>query len=292
MPLNYDLHSHSTASDGTLTPSELVCHAAAQGVDVLALTDHDTLSGLAEARETAREAGVHLAAGVEISVTWRAQTIHIVALRIDPAHEALQAGLVRLQEFRDWRAGEIARRLEKRAGIAGALEAASEYARGRLLSRTHFARFLVDHGHARGMQDAFDRYLKRNCPGHVPGDWASLEEAVAWIRGAGGQAVVAHPARYPLTATKLRELIGEFRECGGCAIEVISGSHSRDEFLAMANLARKQGMLASAGSDYHGPENRWVALGRLPPLPPECVPVWQDWSLGDDGAGRREQAAG
>lgn len=290
MSLNYDLHSHSIASDGTLTPSELVRHAAAQRVGVLALTDHDTLAGIAEAQQAAREAGIRLVAGVEVSVTWRAQTVHVVGLQVDPAHEAMQAGLARLQAFRDWRAGEIARRLEQRAGIGGALEAASEYARGRLISRTHFARFLLDRGHARGMQDAFDRYLKRNCPGYVPGDWATLEEAVAWITGAGGQAVVAHPARYPLTATRLRELTGEFKDCGGSAIEVISGSHSRDETLVMAKLASRQGLLASAGSDYHGPENPWVELGRLHALPSGCVPVWRDWGM--DEAAVREQAAG
>lgn len=274
-----DLHSHSTASDGTLTPSQLVAKAAACGVSVLALTDHDTTAGLEEARTAARACALVLIPGIEISVTWNHHTVHIVGLNIDPANSALQQGLARLIEFRTWRAVEIGARLEKKAGIVGAYAGAQSYAKGSMVGRTHFARFLLNNGHVKSMQDAFDRYLKRSRPGYVPGQWAGLEEAVGWINQSGGQAVVAHPARYSITATKLRELLGAFKECGGAGLEVVSGSHSRDDYFVMANLARRFGLAASAGSDYHGPENPWLELGMLPALPEGCVPVWQSWDI-------------
>jgi predicted metal-dependent phosphoesterase TrpH len=272
----YDLHSHSLASDGTLSPSKLVERAAAQGVQVLALTDHDSTDGLAEARTAAVMRGLKLVAGIEISVTWNRQTIHIVGLNIDPDDTALQAGLRRLREFRDWRATEIDRRLAKHR-IAGAFEGARRYAQGAIVSRTHFARYLVEKGHVSSVQDAFRHYLSKGRPGHVAGNWASLPEAVGWIRGAGGQAVVAHPGRYKLTNGKLRTLLREFKDCGGAAIEVISGSHEPEANQHFARLARELDLLASLGSDYHGPEKPWVELGRLPALPDGCVPVWVEW---------------
>ncbi len=271
---SYDLHSHSLVSDGTLSPAELVHRARAAGVEVLALTDHDDTAGCREGAEAGTEIGLTLLPGVEVSVTWSGLTVHIVGLVIDPEDEILDAGLARLRDYRGWRAEEMGRRLAKH-GIHGAFEAARGLARGRIVSRTHFARFLVDAGHAKDVRDVFRHFLKPNKPGHVPGDWATLEEAVGWIRGAGGTAVIAHPARYALTATKLRRLIGEFKECGGEAIEVVSGSHSADEAHAMGLHARRFGLYASAGSDYHGPEHPWVELGRLPPLPTGCTPVWE-----------------
>ncbi len=274
-----DLHAHSTASDGTLTPSQLVAKAAACGLRVLALTDHDTTSGLEEARAAAQGSPLTLIPGIEISVSWNHHTVHIVGLNIDPANAALQQGLARLLAFRAWRAEEIGARLEKKAGIAGAYVGSLAYAKGSMVGRTHFARFLLDHGHVKTLQDAFDRYLKRGRPGYVPGEWAGLAEAVGWIAQSGGQAVIAHPARYPFTATKLRELLGAFKECGGHGLEVVSGSHSRDDYFVMANLARRFGLCASAGSDYHGPENPWLELGVLPTLPEGCVPVWQSWEI-------------
>ncbi len=273
----YDLHSHSTASDGTLTPAALVAHAAAQGVDVMALTDHDTTAGLDEARDAARQHGIELVPGVEISVTWMRRTIHVVGLGIDPGHGPLQAGLAKLREFRDWRAREIGERLQA-AGIDGAWEGACALSGGGLVGRTHFARFLVARGHARNMREVFRRFLVRNRPGHVAGQWATLEQAVGWITGAGGQAVIAHPARYGLTRTRLLTLIGEFRECGGEAIEVVSGSHSPDEVSVMARHARDTGLLGSAGSDYHGPENPWIEMGRIAPLPEGVIPIWRHWA--------------
>ena len=274
MSLHHDLHSHSLASDGTLRPAALVARARTAGVDVLALTDHDSLDGLAEAEAAAREQGLCLVPGVEISVTWCRQTIHVLGLQLDRHCAELQAGLQGLQVFRDWRAEEIGRRLAK-AGIEGAYEAARALAQGRIVSRTHFARFLVERGHAASMREVFKRYLVHNKPGYVSGEWAALEDALAWIRAAGGLAVLAHPARYAMSASKRRRLLGEFRECGGVGMEVVSGSHSRDEVLTMAALSRTTPLLASRGSDFHGPENPWVELGRLQELPPGCRPLWE-----------------
>ncbi|MCB1724829.1 MAG: PHP domain-containing protein [Gammaproteobacteria bacterium] len=278
MARQIDLHAHSTASDGTLAPAALMRRAHAAGVDVMALTDHDTLSGLDEAALEARRLDMEFVPGVEVSVTWRAATIHVVGLNIDPRCELLIGGLARLQAFRDWRAEEIGRRLAA-AGIDGAFEGARARSNGRLISRTHFARFLVDNGRAPDVRAVFRKFLVNGKPGFVAGQWAGLEDAVGWIRAAGGQAVIAHPARYAMTRTRLKQLLGEFVAVGGEGIEVVSGSHSRDDYLTMAHLARTSGLLASAGSDYHGPEHPWVELGRLPPLPDGCKPIWKDWSI-------------
>jgi predicted metal-dependent phosphoesterase TrpH len=274
MAIEYDLHSHSTASDGTLAPAELVQQAHAAGVQVLALTDHDTTDGIAAACATADELGLQLVPGVEVSVSWQSLTVHVLGLNVDPHCSPLQSGLQRLQAARDWRAVEISRRLHK-AGIPGAFDGASALARGRIVSRTHFARFLVEQGHARNVHEVFKRYLVHGKPGHVSGEWASLEEALDWIRQAGGLAVIAHPARYRMTASKLRRLVGEFHELGGSGLEVVSGSHTRDNIHTMAALARTEGLLASRGSDYHGPENPWVKLGSMAELPAGCTPVWE-----------------
>ena len=268
-----DLHTHSTASDGTLAPGELVRRAREAGVETLALTDHDTVAGLQEAAGVAEKMGMRLVTGVELSVSWQGQTVHILGLNLDPDAPILLEGLARLQEYRRWRAEEIGRRLEK-SGIPGAFEGASALSNGKLVGRTHFARFLVEKGHARDVREVFRNFLVKGKPGHVSGDWASLEEALGWIHGAGGLAAVAHPARYRMTRSKLRRLLGEFRELGGEGLEVVSGSHSRDESYTMARHARDFGLLASAGSDYHGPENPWISLGRLPALPHGCRPIW------------------
>jgi len=274
----HDLHAHSTASDGSLSPAALVEHAADCGVQVLAVTDHDTTAGLDEAREAARRRDIELIPGIEISVTWSHQTIHVLGLQIDPDCAALQQGLRKLHDFRHWRAEEIARRLDK-ARIPGSLEAARSYAGGKIISRTHFARFLVDQGYARDMKQVFKRYLVANKPGYVPGQWASLEEALGWIRQAGGIAVLAHPARYRISGTRLRQLLDEFRELGGVGIEVVSGSHSQGDILRFAELAAHYGFYASRGSDYHGPENAYADPARLPALPSQCRPIWShaDW---------------
>jgi predicted metal-dependent phosphoesterase TrpH len=276
MPQRFDLHSHSTASDGTLAPAQLIALAAVQGVEVLALTDHDTLGGIAEAQAAAGAAGLILSAGVEISVTWGGRTIHIIGLGIDAANEPLGRGLAHLLKYRSWRAEEIGRHLAK-AGIEDAYAGAKAFSNGRLISRTHFARFLVRQGYAPSEREIFKRYLVKGKPGYVQGDWASLEEAVGWICGAGGQAVIAHPARYRFASAKILRLIGQFKELGGAGIEVVSGSQTRDECLLFARLARETGLLASVGSDFHGPENPWGQLGNLDPLPAGCTPIWADW---------------
>jgi len=269
----YDLHAHTIHSDGTLTPAELIARARANGVATLALTDHDVTDGLEDAHAAAVAAGVRLIPGVEISVTWQRQTIHIVGLDIDSNNAALQEGLSRLREFRWWRAQEIGGRLQKK-NIGDAFARACALARGRVVSRTHFAQFLVAHGYVSSMAHAFKYYLGRGRVAHVPGQWAQLAEAIGWIRGAGGVAVVAHPARYRLTSGKLRRLLDEFRECGGGAIEVTTCSQAASENEHLSRLALNYGLMASMGSDYHGPEKPWVDLGKLPALAPELTPVW------------------
>ncbi len=274
MTINYDLHSHSTASDGTLTPSELIRHAIEQNVSYLALTDHDNTAGLDEALSLASQSDLKLIPGIEISVTWNKQTVHILGLCIDASNAVLQDGLVELMEYRDWRAQEIARRLEK-SGISGAYDGADQYRSGRIFSRTHFARFLVDAGYAKSIRDVFKHYLVPNKPGHVPGKWATLEDCLSWIKLAGGLAVIAHPARYGFTATRLRKLILEFKALGGVGLEVVSGSHSKDDIRYMAELATQYDLHASSGSDFHSPDNQYINLGKMPALPDKCTPIWQ-----------------
>jgi len=287
MALIPDLHTHSIASDGTLTPAELVARAAAAGVETLALTDHDTVAGIADAQAAAEPLGLKLIPGVEVSVTWGGRTVHLVGLDVDPGCATLLEGLAGLQDYRVWRAEEIGRRLDK-AGYPGALEGARRYAAGTLIGRTHFARFLAERGAAADVRDVFKRFLVSGKPGHVPGEWTTLEQAVGWIRAAGGVAVVAHPARYNFTRTKMLRLLGELKECGGRGIEVVSGSHSRDDYYTFARHASEQRLLASAGSDYHGPEQPWIELGRLPALPEGCTPIW---SLPGFGGGASLAAA-
>ena len=272
----YDLHSHSTASDGSLTPTALVARAIEQDVDVLALTDHDGTEGLAEARQAAEGTGLTLIPGVEISVTWGGTTIHILGLNVDVDNLALQHGLAILRNYRVGRAEKIATRLDK-AGIAGALDGARKYASDVMLGRVHFAKFLVEHEYAKDINDVFKRYLVRNKPGYVPGEWANLSDAISWINNAGGQAVIAHPARYRITASKLRRLITEFKEAGGVGLEVVSGRQHPEEVKTLARLAEQFELLSSCGSDFHSPENTWVELGRLAMMPESCVPIWQNF---------------
>ena len=272
----YDLHCHSTASDGELTPTELVAYAAGCGIDVLALTDHDDLSGLAEAARVARQHSIEFVTGVEISTTWNKQLVHIVGLNFDPGNSSLRAGLEKLRQERESRGEKIAARLAKR-GIPDALAGARRFANGQILSRTHFARYLVEAGYSKNANDAFKRHLGDGKPANVAGQWAALEEAVAWITAAGGVAVIAHPARYRLSATKLRRLIEEFKCCGGQGIEVVSGTQDNNDTRNMAEYARRYDLYASVGSDYHGPSQTWSGMGKQPPLPSQCVPVWRLW---------------
>lgn len=274
--LKVDLHSHSTISDGLMTPRELVRHAAAQGVQVLALTDHDDVAGISEAREAAAQTGITLITGTEISVTWRNRTLHIVGLRIDPEHPALQQGLARIRESRFTRAQRIAEELTK-IGIADSLAGARKHATEGIISRTHFARFLIASGHAKDMKAVFKRYLVKGKPGYVQHTWASLEEALTWILDAGGIAVIAHPGRYDLGKTLMGDLLAEFKRLGGVGVEVVCGSHHPDQYGQYAQLAQQFGLRASRGSDYHGPGHSYMDMGRLPDLPSQCEPVWHDW---------------
>ncbi|MGE5026905.1 MAG: 3',5'-nucleoside bisphosphate phosphatase [Betaproteobacteria bacterium] len=272
-----DLHSHSTVSDGLFTPSELVGRAAAQGVRVLALTDHDDVAGLDEARKAAAVAGIALINGVEISVTWNNRSVHIVGLRIDPVHVGLREGLAAIRKGRGERARLIAAELEK-AGIEGSLEGAYAFAANPgIISRTHFARFLVEQGIVKDTRTVFKRYLAKGKPGYVVHRWADLAEAVGWIRASGGMAVLAHPGRYDLGRTNLNALMADFKAAGGEAIEVVTGSHTADQFAQFARFAREYDLLASCGSDFHGPGESYMDLGRLPALPPGCKPVWYSW---------------
>ena len=277
--INLDLHCHSTYSDGTLSPDELVARAAQRGVAVLALTDHDDTSGLAGARAAAQRHGLRLIDGVEISVTWRGQTIHIVGLNIDPDNAALQAGLAATRAGRDRRAEKIVAAFDA-LGINGSREGAQEFATNpQLMSRTHFARFLIKRGVVKDMKGAFRRFLGGGQPCFVPHQWASLSDAVTWINGSGGVAVIAHPGRYPFDTDQLRELIAEFRDAGGAALEVVTSSHTPRQYAVFAEHARRFGLAASTGSDFHSPAESYHDLGGLPPLPAGCVPVWHAWGI-------------
>ena len=275
--LNIDLHCHSTISDGLLTPTQLVEHAAARGVNVLALTDHDDVGGLAEARAVAMEKNITLINGAEISVDWRGQTIHIVGLGINPEHPSLVRGLESIRNGRLVRARNIAAQLDK-FGIHGSFEGACRNAgEGHLLGRMHFARFLIQQGHAKDAKAVFKKYLVKGKPGYAPHQWVPLSDAVGWICGSGGRAVIAHPGRYKLSKKALDELLEEFRALGGEAIEVITGSHTPEQSLLFARHSQRLGLLASRGSDFHGPGESYFDLGRMPPLPDICKPVWHDW---------------
>lgn len=276
MPISYDLHSHSSASDGSLSPTELVHYAQQNNVNVLAVTDHDITSGIVEARQAAQELDISVIAGVEISVIWRKQTLHILGLNIDIDDKALQAGLLQIRSSRIQRAQKIGERLDK-AGIFNTYEQAKAISNGENVTRTHFAKVLIQDGHAKDMKQVFKRFLVPGKPGYVAGEWAAMEEALLWIKNAGGISVIAHPARYRLTATKMRLMIEEFIEAGGQGIEVISGSHSTDESIRIAALARKYNLLASRGSDFHDPAIPYINMKTLPSLPSDLKPVWEGW---------------
>lgn len=272
-----DLHSHSNVSDGLLTPEELVLNAARCGVKVLALTDHDDIGGLATARQVAEANDIHFIDGVEISVTWKKRTLHIVGLKVDPQNETLQAVLAQVRKDRDERAMEMANSLAK-AGINGAYEGAKHYAGEAILTRMHFAHFLVEKGHAKNVKAVFKKFLVKGKPGFVDHQWMTLEQAVKLIKASGGTAVIAHPARYKLGMLNTRALIKEFMGYGGEAIEVVTGSHAQPDFIKYAGIAAKYNLKASRGSDFHGTGISFMEMGRLPSLPNNCIPVWQGWS--------------
>ncbi len=273
--LNADLHSHSNVSDGTLTPEALARRAADGGVELWSLTDHDELGGQARARDAALALGLQYLSGTEISVSFAGETVHIVGLGFDVDDAALQAGLASVRSGRRARAQAMADGLA-RVGIAGAFEGALRYVGNPdLISRTHFARFLVDTGVCSDTHEVFRRFLTDNKPGYVPHQWARLGDAVRWITGAGGVAVIAHPARYRFTPTVEYALITEFITHGGRGIEVMTGSHSAPEQLQYGDTALEFGLLASRGSDFHAPGESRIELGSLPDLPGRLTPVWE-----------------
>ena len=272
-----DLHSHSTTSDGLLTPTELVKLAAAQGVRLFALTDHDDVDGLAEARVAAEEGGITLINGAEISVAWHNRCVHIVGLRIDPACPELLHGLEEIRAGRATRAVKMAASLDA-FGIPDSLAGAyAQAGNERIIGRAHFARFLVEKGYAKDVKSVFKKFLVKGKPGYVSHQWADMGAVISWIKTSGGIAVLAHPGRYEIGKNNMRVLLTDFQAAGGSAIEVVSGSHTREQYLEFANYAQEFGFLASCGSDYHGPGENYLDLGRLPELPPGCRPVWQDW---------------
>ena len=273
-PQNADLHCHSVVSDGTLTPEQLAARARANGVDLWSLTDHDEVGGQQRALEAARAEGLRYLTGVEVSVTFADETVHIVGLGFDHTDPRMAEGLADTRDGRGPRAIEMGEQLAK-VGIPGAYEGALKYVGNpRLISRTHFARFLVETGVCRDTSEVFRKYLVEGKPGYVPHRWARLGDAVRWITQAGGVAVVAHPARYHFSPTEEYALFSEFKQHGGQAVEVITGSHTAAEAARYAAMAREFGLAASRGSDFHSPDESHTDLGQLPPLPADLTPVW------------------
>jgi predicted metal-dependent phosphoesterase TrpH len=276
---NFDLHCHSNVSDGMLAPATVAARAKARGVDVWALTDHDEVGGIAEARAAAAALDLAFVPGVEISITWAGQTVHIVGLQIDERNEELLRGLASTRSGRELRAREMAEQLAA-VGIPDAFEGALSYAGNPdLISRTHFARYIIDRGVCHDVSSVFRNYLIEGKPGYVPHRWATLKQAVGWIRGAGGVAVIAHPGRYQFDAMAYDALFEEFQRLGGAAIEVVTGSHTPDQYDEYARVAQRYGFLASRGSDFHGPGESRVDLGDLPGLPASVKPVWHGWNI-------------
>ena len=274
-PLNADLHCHSVVSDGTLTPEALAARAHANGVDLWALTDHDEIGGQHRAAQAARSLGLAYLTGVEISVTFIGTTVHIVGLGFDADDAQLAQGLRATRGGRGARAQEISEQLAT-AGIAGAYEGALRYVGNpELISRTHFARYLVEIGVCHDTPEVFRRFLTEGRPGYVPHRWAALGDAVRWIREAGGLAVIAHPARYGFSPNEEYALFTEFKHHGGQGVEVVTGSHTSAEYLTYAAMAKEFGLAASRGSDFHSPEESRTDLGALPPLPSSLQPVWE-----------------
>ena len=273
--LNADLHCHSIVSDGTLAPEALAARAKANGVELWALTDHDEVGGQQRARDAALALGLPYLTGTEISVSFAGTTVHIIGLGFDADDTALCAGLAATRGGREQRARDMAAGLAK-VGIAGAYEGALQYVSNpELISRTHFARHLVESGVCADTYAVFTRFLTEGKPGYVPHRWARLGDAVRWISEAGGAAVIAHPGRYKFTATEEYALFSEFIAHGGRGVEVVTGSHTSAEYLKYADMAREFDLLASRGSDFHSPNESRVDLGALPWLPGTLSPVWE-----------------
>ena len=271
-----DLHCHSTISDGILTPSSLLSHAAESKVKILALTDHDDIAGLDEARVAAEKLNIIFINGVEISVTWNKRTLHIIGLNFNPLSQELINGLREIRVGRLKRAELMAHGLEM-VGILDAFEGAKSYAQNSTIGRIHFAQFIVSKGYAKDVKSVFKKYLIQGKPGYVSHVWAKLEEAVNWIKNAGGDAVIAHPGRYDMGKKLHSRLMEDFKSFGGVGVEVMSGSQDPTQSNYFAQLANQYGLLASCGSDFHGMGISHRALGTIKTLPDECVPIWTKW---------------
>jgi 3',5'-nucleoside bisphosphate phosphatase len=275
--INADLHCHSNMSDGKLEPEAVVERAKSFGVQVLALTDHDELKGIARAKAQAEKLDLLFIPGVEVSVTWAGSTIHIVGLNVDPLCATLLDNLKAVRSGRAARALEMAEKLAQ-LGMPGCYEGALRFVGNPdLISRTHFARHMVDAGHCTDLFAVFDKYLGDGKPAYVAQEWAKLADAVSWINAAGGTAVVAHPARYKFNDVKMWAFFEEFKNAGGRAVEVISGSHTKADYVKYAKYAQDFGFLGSRGSDFHAPLETHIELGAVPPLPDSVKPVWHDW---------------
>ena len=272
--MHTDLHTHTTASDGRLSPSQLLARAEASGLDMLAITDHDTVAAYSEL--PARHS-LHIVPGIEFSAHWRNQEIHILGLNIDTRNPDLLAGIAMQQQSRNQRADRIADKLARIFSIDNPLAAVERMAAHGSIGRPHFARFMVEHGLVRDATEAFDKYLRAGKRAHVAQQWMPCHEAVERILAAGGTAVLAHPLKYRLTRTRLLGLIDAFRQAGGRGLEVISGNQSGAATTELARLCTGKSLLASRGSDFHQPDQPWSELGRQPPLPAGCRPVWEAW---------------
>ena len=271
----FDLHTHTRHSDGELGPSALLARARANGVDCLAITDHDTVAAFSDPTLTIPD-NLLLMPGIEFSARWRKRGVHVVGLNVDLEHDVLQAAISRQARARKERAEAIAGRLD-RLGIDGSLESVEEMAAGGTIGRPHFARFLVEQGHVKDVKQAFAKFLGAGKPGDVKNVWPDISEVVQWILDAGGVPVLAHPAKYKLTRTKLRELTADFKGAGGKSIEVVCGKQTPDVTAKLAELAGDADLLASCGSDFHRVDMSWSDTGRFPPLPTNCRPVWDAW---------------
>ena len=274
--LNIDLHTHSNFSDGSLTPADLVARAAAAGVEVLALTDHDSVAGLEQAEHCAGVHGLRLVPGVEISASWRAQAIHVLGLWIDPASAELRSVLEMQAERRRARMRKMCERLEK-LGLPGPLLLAAVEAQPGLPTRAHLANAMVAGGHVNRADEAFRRYLGAGKPANIAAEWPALGVVVGWIRAAGGVATLAHPARYALSAGGRRQMLADFVAAGGGALEVVTGANGAQHVEGVAALAVKYGLMGSVGSDFHDPQLTWNPLGRSLKLPDCVTPVWRSY---------------
>jgi hypothetical protein len=273
MSFKIDLHSHSYFSDGTLSPEQLIIRAETLQVSHLALTDHDTVAGLIEAHSHSQASPLTLINGIELSTTWNNQCFHIVGLNIDPNDSTLQRGTLLLGQTRFERAEKIAYKLSKR-GIPGAMDYVLKKAGQGMITRSHFAQYLLEENHVSSFQSAFDKYLGDGKSAFVSTSWVELETAVNWITDAGGQAIIAHPLQYKLTTNKLKRLLTAFKLAGGAGIEIVTGNNNPDDIRKASQFARTFDLYGSVGSDFHSDKNKWIELGRLAPLPHDIKPIW------------------